>query len=84
MHIRTLVIERDDPAEPGMLIRRYARIGVCWEATLGDWGWMRFDAAGRVLGPVAGPFPDRESAFEDAIARLGGRWEDAEDTLPAA
>ena len=46
MHLRTLLIERDDPAEPGLLVRRYARIGVCWEPTLGNWAWMRFNAAG--------------------------------------
>lgn len=28
MQIRTLVLTRDDPAEPGLLIRRYARIRV--------------------------------------------------------
>ena len=75
MHLRTLVIERDDPAEPGLLLRRYARIGVCWEPTIGDWAWMRFNAAGQQVGAVIGPFPASEAAFEDAQARLGGEWE---------
>lgn len=77
MHIRTLVIERDDPEAPGLLIRRYARVGVCWDPTLGDWGWMQFNAAGEVINPVAGPFPASEAAFEDALLQLGGRWEEA-------
>jgi hypothetical protein len=80
MHLRTLVIERDDPAEPGLLLRRYARIGVCWDPGLGDWAWMRFNAAGAALSPVAGPFPASEAAFEDALAQLGGRWEEAAAT----
>jgi hypothetical protein len=80
MHLRTLLIERDDPAEPGLLVRRYARIGVCWDPTLGEWAWMRFNAAGQALTPVAGPFPASEAAFEDAMLRLGGRWEEAEAT----
>ncbi|MDO9712642.1 hypothetical protein [Paracraurococcus lichenis] len=81
MHLRTLIIERDDPEEPGLLIRRYARIGVCWEPTLGDWGWFRHNARGQVLSPMVGPFPAAEAAFEDALARLGGRWEEAEDAV---
>ena len=80
MHLRTLVIERDDPAEPGLLLRRYARIGVCWDPGLGDWAWMRFNAAGAALSPVAGPCPASEAAFEDALAQLGGRWEEAAAT----
>jgi hypothetical protein len=84
MHIRTLVIERDDPAEPGLLLRRYARIGVCWDPSLGDWGWMRFNAAGQVLGRVEGPFPASEAAFEDAQLRLGGQWEGVETAAVAA
>jgi hypothetical protein len=84
MHLRTLLIERDDPAEPGLLVRRYARIGVCWEPTLGNWAWMRFNAAGRALTPVVGPFPASEAAFEDARLQLGGRWEEAEaQAVPA-
>jgi len=80
MNLRTLVIERDDPAEPGLLVRRYARIGVCWDPSLGDWAWMRFNAAGEALSPTVGPFPASEAAFEDALAQLGGRWEAAEAT----
>ena len=71
MHLRTLLIERDDPAEPGLLVRRYARIGVCWDPGLGDWAWMRFNAAGPALSPVVGPFPASEAAFEDALAAAG-------------
>ena len=78
MHLRTLLIERDDPAEPGLLVRRYARIGVCWDPSLGNWAWMRFNAAGQALTPVVGPFPASEAAFEDALLQLGGRWEEAE------
>ena len=51
MLVRTLIIERDDPAEPGLLIRRYARIGVCYEPTLGNWAWIRFNATGQLLKP---------------------------------
>ena len=84
MHLRTLLIERDDPAEPGLLVRRYARIGVCWDPTLGNWAWMRFNAAGVALTPVTGPFPASEAAFEDAMVTLGGRWEEAEaQAVPA-
>jgi hypothetical protein len=78
MHLRTLVIERDDPAEPGLLMRRYARILVCWEPTFGNWAWMRQTASGEVLGPAIGPFVAGEAAFEDAAAHLGGRWETEE------
>jgi len=78
MHLRTLVIERDDPDEPGLRLRRYARIGVCWEPALGNWDWMRFTVAGEALTPVVGPFPAAESAFEDALAQLGGHWEGGE------
>ncbi|TDG33805.1 hypothetical protein [Paracraurococcus ruber] len=76
------MIERDDPAEPGLLVRRYARIGVCWEPTFANWAWMRFNAAGQVLSPAFGPFPAAETAFEDAEERLGGRWEDVR--IPSA
>jgi hypothetical protein len=75
MLIRTLIIERDDLAEPGLLIRRYARIGVCWEPTLGDWVWMQFNAAGQSLSPTVGPFSASDLAFEAALVQLGGRWE---------
>jgi hypothetical protein len=76
MLVRTLIIERDDPAEPGLLIRRYARIGVCYEPTLGNWAWMRFNATGQLLKPTVGPFPAGDLAFQDALAQLGGRWEE--------
>jgi hypothetical protein len=75
MRIRTLVIEMDDPTHPGLLIRRYARVHVCWEATLGDWGWFLLSAAGDPFGRVQGPFPSGDAAFEDAAEQLGGGYE---------
>ena len=82
MHLRTLVIERDDPDAPGLLIRRYARVRVCWEPELNNWGWMLLDSAGAPAGPVAGPFPAGDSAFEDAQAKLGGAWEGPPEEVP--
>ena len=76
MLVRTLIIERDDPAEPGLLIRRYARIGVCYEPTLGNWVWMRLNAAGQLLRPVVGHFPAGDLDFQDALAQLSVRWEE--------
>jgi hypothetical protein len=75
MQLRTLVITRDDPEQPGLLIRRYARVRVCWEASFGDWGWQLLNAAGEPACAMVGPFPAGEAAFEDAIDRLGGYWE---------
>ena len=81
MHLRTLVITRDDPEQPGLLIRRYACVRVCWEATLGNWGWQLLNAAGEPATAMIGPFPAGDAAFEDAIARLGGHWETEDSVL---
>ena len=78
MHHRTLILERDDPAEPGLLHRRYARILLCWDATLGGWAWARTSAAGPPVEALHGPFGAPELAWEDAEATLGGRWEEGE------
>lgn len=79
MHQRVLLLETDDPAGPGLLLRRYARILVCWEMSIGGWGWAALNAAGEVVGRMAGPFPGVQAAFEEARAAIGGRWEDGED-----
>ena len=33
---------------------------------------------------MIGPFPAGESAFEDALARYGGTWEEAEEIVAPA
>ena len=83
MHIRTLVLTRDDPAEPGLLIRRYARIRVCWDTGFEAYAWQLLNAAGEPACPMIGPFPAGESAFEDALARYGGTWDAEEIIAPA-
>jgi hypothetical protein len=41
-----------------------------------NWAWMRFNATGQLLKPTVGPFPAGDLAFQDALAQLGGRWEE--------
>jgi hypothetical protein len=78
MHLRTLVLERDDPAEPGLLTRRYARVLVCWEMSIGGWGWALLNAAGELVGAMQGPFAGAELAWEEAQRAIGGAWEEPE------
>jgi hypothetical protein len=81
MHRRIMIIETDDPAEPGLLIRRYARVVTCWDPTLGGWAWFRQTASGETLYPLQGPFPAAEAALDDAEEALGGIWEAGEGEL---
>jgi hypothetical protein len=78
MQRRIMIIETDDPAEPGLLIRRYARVVTCWDPTVGGWAWFRQTAAGETIYPLQGPFEAVETAFEEAAEALGGIWETEE------
>ena len=75
MQPRILVLECDDPEQPGLLIRRYARIVMCWEPTLGGYCWFQANAAGERVTDVFGPYAAAEAALDAAEDELGGVWE---------
>jgi hypothetical protein len=76
MQPRILVLEQDDPEEPGLLMRRYVKVAVCWDPSLGGWGWFPMTAAGAPAQPLRGPFDGSEAAQDAAQDALGGEWED--------
>ncbi len=72
---RVLVIDRDDPAEPGLLVRRYARVVARFDQAREGWVWELLDAAGRPARASAGTFAGTPAALDAAQLALGGVWE---------